>query len=172
MSVFIILLRGINVGGKNILPMKELKLALEASGFEGVRTYIQSGNVVLSSARNPEKKIASLIQSKFGFSPDIMVLSEKEFNSAMAKNPYNEFEGKSVHLYFCKKSPKINSSKLEELVQPTENYTCVDNVFYLHAPNGIGRSKLVSNLEACLSTPATGRNLNTVNKITEMVKNV
>jgi uncharacterized protein (DUF1697 family) len=169
MKTYIILLRGVNVGGKNLLPMKELSTALESDGFKNVKTYIQSGNIVLKSDKRPENKIAALIQQNFGFTPEVLTLSEEEFKSAISNNPYKEYEGKFVHSYFCKETPKQNTSKLESLVSDTERYKIIDKVFYLHAPDGIGRSKLVAKIEDCLGVPATGRNLNTVNKLEEII---
>jgi uncharacterized protein (DUF1697 family) len=60
---------------------------------------------------------------------------------------------------------------LEKSISDNENYKLVRNVFYIHAPDGIARSKLVANIEACLGVSATGRNLNTVNKIKGLVDN-
>ena len=171
MDTYIVLLRGINVGGNNLLPMKELKLLLETSGFERVRTYIQSGNIILDSVQNPEAKISCLINSKYGFQPKVLTLSKKEFDSAISNNPYQEYEGKFVHCYFCQESPKIDTEKLEAVVSDTENYQLIGNVFYIHAPDGIARSKLIVNIEKCLGVTATGRNLNTVNKLNVMLKN-
>lgn len=168
---YIILLRGVNVGGKNLLPMKELKKALEDNGLENVKTYIQSGNIVASSVNNPESKIRGLIESNFGFSPEVLVLSNKEYDLAVSNNPFKEFEGKFVHFYFCKESPELNIIRIKKLSSDSENHRLIGGVFYLHAPAGIGRSKLVSNIEACLGVSVTGRNLNTVNKIKEMVIN-
>ena len=81
-------------------------------------------------------------------------------------NPYkNEIEGKLVHLYFCKSNPELNIDKIKHLSSDSERYTLIGNVFYLYAPDGIGRSKLVANIEAYLGVAATARNLNTVNKV-------
>ncbi len=170
MKKYIVLLRGVNVGGNNLLKMKELKQLLEDNNFENVKTYIQSGNIVLSFNQNPSKKVAELIQANFGFTPRIMVLSESEFNVAVENNPYQQYEGKFVHIYFCETTPKTDSIKLEKYTSETENHTLVDNVFYIHAPEGVARSKLVANIESCLGVSATGRNLNTVNKLAEMIK--
>jgi len=166
---YIILLRGVNVGGKNLLPMKELKLLLESGGFESVETYIQSGNIILMGIKNPENDIGILIKDKFGFIPELVVLSENEFNLSISNNPYQEYEGKAVHFYFCKETPKMDVAKLEKLNSESENYELVGNVFYLHAPEGISRSKLVANIESCLGVSATGRNLNTINNLEKMV---
>jgi len=169
MKTYVVLLRGANVGGKNILPMKELKVHLESNGFENVKTYIQSGNLILQSSYNPEQTVKTLIQSHFGFTPEVLALSEDEFNSSAINNPYQEYDGKFVHSYYCKEVPKIDFSKLTKFISATEQYEVLGNVFYLHAPDGIGRSKLVANIEACLGVPATGRNLNTVTKLKAMI---
>ena len=171
MNTYIVLLRGVNVGGNNLLPMKELKVLLETSGFESVKTYIQSGNIVVDSAKNPETDIGALIKAKFSFQPTVLTLSKNEFDLALANNPYKEYEGKFVHFYFCKESPKMNTAILEAVVSATENYKLIGNVFYIHAPDGVARSKLIVNIEKCLGVAATGRNLNTVKKLSEILKN-
>lgn len=172
MNTYIVLLRGINVGGKNKIPMKELKVLLEHNGFENVKTYIQSGNVVFESISKPKTDIGKIIEKKFGFNPKFLLLSEKEFLSAATNNPYQDYEGKFVHFYFCEETPFLNTEKIEKMASNTENYQLIDNVFYLHAPEGIARSKLVVNIESCLGVSATGRNLNTVNKILALAKNL
>jgi uncharacterized protein (DUF1697 family) len=172
LNTYIVLLRGINVGGKNLLPMKELKALLIVNGFENVQTYIQSGNIVLMGAKNPGSVIGSLIQKEYGFTPEIIVLTKREFESSVSNNPYQKFEGKFVHFYFCQEAPKLNATKLVELTAESESHKLAGNVFYLHAPNGIGRSKLVSRIETCLGVPATGRNLNSINKLKDMLENV
>jgi uncharacterized protein (DUF1697 family) len=171
MKKFIILLRGVNVGGNKLLPMKELRQYLQTRGFECVETYIQSGNIVLKSDKRPDDDLGILIHSEFGFTPEMVTLSEIEFNTAVSNNPYKEYEGKFVHFYFCTETPKLDSNKLETLAHESERYALVGNVFYLHAPNGIGRSKMVAKMEACLGVSATGRNLNTINKLNWMIEN-
>jgi uncharacterized protein (DUF1697 family) len=169
MKTYVVLLRGVNVGGKNILPMKDLKKTLEDNNFENIKTYIQSGNIVLSFNQNPVEEIAKLIQAKFGFTPKILAFSKHEFITKVDNNPYQEYEGKFVHLYFCKTAPKIDSNKLHKYTSKTESHTLIDNVFYIHAPEGVARSKLVANIESCLGVTATGRNLNTANKLLKMI---
>ena len=175
MKKCIAILRGINVGGHRKILMVDLKLKLTSIGFIDVSTYIQSGNVVLESESNPESKIKELIQSNLGFSPEVLALTETEFNSAVINNPYQEhsgkvLEGKYVHFYFCKEMPSLNTEKLDAVASKTERYRLIDKVFYLHAPDGIGRSKMVTKIEACFGVPATGRNLNTVNKVQQMIQ--
>ena len=169
MKTYIVLFRGINVGGNNILPMKELSAILAENNYQDIRTYIQSGNVVLRSQKHPASDISTLVQKKFGFKPEVLALEEYEFFSAVKNNPYASNDGKTTHFYFCKSSPKVDAEKLKLLRSESEEYYIEGKVFYLHTPNGIGRSKLAARIETCLGVPATGRNLNTINKLQIMV---
>jgi len=170
MKTYIVLLRGINVGGKNLVPMKELVKVLEEGQYQHVKTYIQSGNIVLQSQERPEN-IASLIQESFGMEPAVHVLDVSEFEAAVANNPFESPKGKDIHFYFCQDAPRIDTVKLERYQSDSEDWHCEGKVFYLFAPDGIGRSKLVANLESCLGVAATGRNLNTIEKLREMTQN-
>lgn len=171
MQRFVVLFRGINVGGKNILPMKVLVELLENNHFEQVAYYIQSGNVLVTCESNPEQTIKAVVAEHFGFTPEVFVLNEKELLSASANNPYQKYEGKTVHLYFCHGAITLNKDKFDKYIAPSEQVAVKGNVFYLHAPDGVGRSKLVANIETCLGQTGTGRNLNTVNKLIAMLKN-
>lgn len=92
----------------------------------------------------------------------------------MNENPYLSygFEGNTVHSYFCASKPTLDTKKLEKLIASDEEYKLKGNMFYLHSPSGIGRSKLVKSIELCLGVAATGRNLNTVLKIKEMAQDL
>ena len=172
MKTYIALFRGINVGGRNIIPMKELALLMKECGYENIRTYIQSGNVVFDARGSTNTKIGALVEGKFGFKPEVLVLSGDELSQAIKNNPYSAVEGKQCHFYFCKSYPEsINNSRLSELKAASEEYFIKGKVFYLYAPDGIGRSKLAAKIEACLGVTGTARNLNTVNKLSAMVKN-
>lgn len=154
-----------------MLPMKQLAAVLADNNYEDIKTYIQSGNLVLNSQINPENNIGTLIHCNFGFKPEVLSLAVNEFITSVKNNPFSSQEGKAIHLFFCKYTPKIDNVKLKKLKSDSEEYFIKGKVFYLHAPDGIGRSKLVANIESCLGTPATGRNLNTVNKLQSMVTN-
>lgn len=169
MKTFVALFRGINVGGNNILPMKELTALLEASAFQHVRTYIQSGNVVFESENLP-KNVGGLIQETYGFEPQILFIEKGEFLKLVSGNPYKATKGNQIHFFFCQDTPSANEAKLEALKSETEQYLIRGKVLYLYAPDGIGRSKLAASMEKHLGVPATGRNLNTVNKLIEMLE--
>lgn len=168
MKKYIILFKGVNVGGKNLLPMKELVSLLAQHNYQEVSSYIQSGNVVLKSATAPSEAIQKIVLDNFGFSPETFLLNENEFSTVLASNPYQAFEGKFVHFYFCHELIEVNLDKLNKYITKSEEYFIKGKVFYLHAPEGIGRSKLISNIEVCLDQAATGRNLNTVRKVSTM----
>jgi len=174
---WIALFRGINVGGKNILPMAKLVEILESVNCKNVSTYIQSGNAVFESAsRNAKafsKRIASAISEEQGFEPDVMLLAVPELIAAIRANPFPKAIGdpKSLHFFFLKvpaKSPDLEA--IEKLKAASESYQLVKQVFYLYAPDGIGRSKLAAKVEKCLGVPTTARNYRTVDKLAELAK--
>lgn len=169
MTKYVVLFRGINVGGNNKVAMKPLVAALEEAGFSDVKHYIQSGNIVLSSSCEPTKKVGDIVEAMCGFRPQIMAITASEFKNIAAKNPYAEQEGKTVHCFICSKTPQLIHEKVEQYQLPSEQYWLGGRVLYLFAPEGIGRSKLAGNMESCLGVAATARNLNTINKLLEMI---
>src|SRR5262245_61494907 len=112
MKRYVALLRGINVGGNRMLPMKELKAVLEKAGCMDVQTYIQSGNVVLSStvadAARLAKRLATAIGATHGFEPRVLVLSGGDLQNAVDGNPFPEAirNPKSLHLFFLAETPR------------------------------------------------------------------
>ncbi len=172
MNTYILLFRGINVGGNNLLPMKELTATLEAQGYQQVKTYIQSGNVVLQSTEKPTECVNDKIATEFGFRPKLMILDKTSFDQAVLNNPFADNEGKAVHFFFFVDLPIVDSEKLIQLAKSSERYELIGQVFYLFAPEGIGRSKLAANVEKCLGVSVTARNLNTINRLAKMIFNM
>lgn len=175
MKICVALLRGINVGGKNPLPMNELVAILEGIGAQNVKTYVQSGNAVFkSSQRNLgtlSRKLADEIESGHGFRPQVLILGLDAIQKAAKQNPFPEAESdpRSLHLGFLGSVPKKpDLDKVEDLRKKTERVRLIDSVFYLHAPEGIGRSKLAANAEDILGVTMTYRNWRTVCKIQEL----
>jgi len=169
MNKYVILFRGINVGGHNKLPMKPLVAVLENHGFIDVVSYIQTGNIVLKAQRDPTLEIKQLVESHFKLTPEIMMITAQDFLNISDENPYSHYDGKLVHCYICRDIPEINAEKVSKYQSSTEQYTLNNRVLYLYAPDGIGRSKFVTNMESCLGVGATGRNLNTMNKIVGLI---
>lgn len=177
MLTYIALFRGINVGGKGTLPMKELVGLLQELGCKNVRTYIQSGNAVFESDEKKPSDLAARIRAEIkqrrGFEPTIVLLSIEELAQAIALNPFPEATNnpQTLHLGFLSAvpvNPDLNA--LESLKSESERFQLTDKVFYLHAPEGVGRSKLAAAAEKWLGVPLTDRNWRTVCTLAEMVK--
>lgn len=175
MQVFVALLRGINVGGNNILPMQDLRDLLAGLGCVDVATYIQSGNAVFRHSGGAAKmsiSIADKIESNFSFRPAVMVIAAQLFADIAAANPYSDLadDPKQVHIAFLG-APAVsaNLDRLQELASDGEEFILKDTAFYLYAPNGIGRSKLAAAVEKCLGVATTSRNARTVSKIGKLL---
>jgi uncharacterized protein (DUF1697 family) len=176
MKTYLALFRGINVGGNNMLPMKELKALLEKNGCEGVRTYIQSGNVILNSSTSDvaslAKKLSAAVAKSHGFEPRVLLLTRAELERAAAGNPFPGAaeNPQSVHLFFLDGAPKKpDLNALEALKTKTESFALKDRILYLHTPDGLGRSKMAARVAKCLGVQATARNWRTVTTLLEMM---
>ena len=175
MNTYIALFRGINVGGKHILPMKNLVKILESLDCKNIKTYIQSGNVVFQIERtksdNIAEEIGKNILKQFGFEPKVLLLDSGEFQEAVKNNPFETNDGKTLHFFFLS-TPSEHPSlkKMAELKSATEEFQLTKKVFYLFAPEGIGRSKLAAKAEQLLGVPVTARNWNTISKLSSMIE--
>ena len=176
MHTWVALFRGINVGGNNILKMAELKNLLQSLGCSEVKTYIQSGNVVFQSAgKKPApltRKIRTGVKAQYGFEPKVLLLTPSELRAAVDGNPFAKAitEPKTLHFFFLEASAtQPDFASLDQAKSPSEEYELADGVFYLHAPEGIGRSKLAANAEKHLGVATTARNYRTVEKVLSMV---
>lgn len=177
MQTYIALLRGINVGGHHSLPMKKLRTLLEELGLQNVKTYIASGNVIFQSEdRTPDDladQISDAIKKEHGFRPDVQLLTVREMKTAFQANPFPEAdeEPKNLHLFFLAAAPKNpDLDAMDALRSENERFELIDKVFYLYAPDGIGRSKLAEKVGRYIDVSMTARNWRTVGKIMEMVE--
>ncbi len=177
MKTYIALLRGINVGGKNVLPMKDLVAALESLGARNVRTFIQSGNAVFETEGKDtsrlSNKISAEIKKRRGFEPYILLLEPQDIERVITENPFPEAETdpKALHVCFLTSTPANPDLKtLASFKKESERFSLKDTAFYLYAPEGVGRSKLAANAERLLGAPMTDRNWQTVCKIRDMAR--
>lgn len=175
MHVYIALLRAINVGGKNLLPMKSLVAILEGMGARKAQTYIQSGNAVFQSAdKDPAQlslQLAAAIKHHHGFAPHTLVIGLAALHQACAGNPFPEAQDdpQSLHFGFLAAKPlQPDLGKLSSLKKDSERFHLGDGVFYLHAPDGVGKSKLAAGAEKLLGVPMTYRNWRTVCMLMEL----
>ncbi|MEX1137606.1 MAG: DUF1697 domain-containing protein [Balneolales bacterium] len=176
MNTYVALFRGINVGGNNILPMKELRGLLENLGLQNISTYIQSGNVVFQTKEDDVSKISEMIsgkiEEKFNFRPWVLLLKQSELEDAITSNPFPEAEAdpSRLHLNFLASEPENpDMKKLDDIKKESENFKLTNSIFYLNAPEGIGRSKLAASAEKLLGVPLTSRNWRTVQKIMAII---
>ena len=176
-KTYIGLFRGINVVGRRIVPMRDLRLALEKAGCVDVQTYIQSGNVVFRSALDDaahlSAQLAAAVSSRHGFEPRVLVRTLAELERAAAGNPFPEAndDPKSLHLFFLAEPAKrADLRSLEALKTQTERFVLKDKTFYLHTPSGFGMSKLAKRAERLLGVDATARNWRTVKTLLAMAK--
>ncbi len=179
MTVFISMLRGINVGGHNKIKMEELRALYESLGLAQVKTHIQSGNVVFKSKeRDPEKlahRIGDAFEHKFKFRPSLILRTTSEFREALARNPFATRKG--IHpgkllITFLSGEPAAPArEKTLKLDIKPEELHIIGREMFVYFPNGMGRPKFSWSLvEKHLNVSGTGRNLNTVQKLLEMAE--
>lgn len=173
-TTYIILFRG--VGGATSLPVKPLKAALLADGFEKVVTYINTGNVVLVSDKTPKQivaRVAAIALEKFAFSKSIMIVSKAAWKKLIAGNPFPEGEGDTLHAYVLEKKPAPEA--VEALARKNagpEQFAIDGTVLYYYPPQGAAESKLYSKIETTLKVAATARNWNTVLKLAQLAEQI
>ena len=171
MTTFIVLLKGINVGGHRKLPMSELRSILESIGFINPRTYIQSGNVVLTSEHNDknyvERMVSQAIHDKFGFEVMIIAMTRSDLESVFDRCPFPEEKKKRSYFMLLHKAPtKAMIASVSEKIYPGELYQIIGTCIYYFSDVPFGRSKFnVNFFERHLNTFATSRNYNTILKL-------
>ncbi len=172
------LLRGVNVGGKNKLPMKDLAAMFVAAGCRDVTTYIQSGNVVFSAPAGVLKKlpttISAAIEKAFGHRVPVVVRSHEQLGAVIRDNPYlkaGEAE-QTLYVAFLADMPGADAvSKLDPQRSPPDRFCVLGKEIHMHLPAGMGTSKLTNAwMDSKLSTISTARNWATVLKLHEMTR--
>jgi uncharacterized protein (DUF1697 family) len=179
MTVFVSLLRGINVGGRTLIRMDRLRAVYESLGLAAVRTHLQSGNAVFreegTDTAQLKVKLEDAIEGSVGFRPAVLVRTAAELAQAVARNPFpQQGEADPSHLLvmFLAETPDAAAShRLAEAMFGREAFRLSGRELYLHYPDGIGRSKLTNAvIEKRLETVGTARNWNTVTKLLEMTE--
>jgi len=174
---YIALLRGINVGGNNKIPMAELRSLCAQNGLENTESYIQSGNLVFDSAlTSPEVEnlLENTINQHFGLSIPVIVRTATQFRSIVAGNPFpvaSDKEPNLVMLGLSKATPLVATPKeLLNYAKLNERVKLVDEHLWIHFPEGSGRSKITpAVLDRVMGSVVTCRNWRTVQKLKVMV---
>lgn len=184
MTVYIALLRGINVGGKNVIKMAELKRVFEAIGLCDVKTYIQSGNVLFRSDEVEELlkiKIESELEASFGFLIPVVLRTKAELEQIINNCPFSESQiseaeaasdAESLYVALMAKSPEEgNKDRLKAYKSESDDYVIIGREVYLLFRNSIRNSKLAGSLHK-LEVPSTVRNWKTLSKLYALAKEI
>lgn len=176
LSTYVVLLRAVNVSGKNILKMADLRQELVDAGFQHVRTYIQSGNILLASADTADsvqQQVQQLILDKFSLTVHTFVVDAPLIEKALASIPIKgELAPNSLFITLLDKTPKKTLvDALQGTDHGTETFALVDNILYFYLPDGAAKAKMSNNyFEKKLQVVGTGRNLNTYQKLLELTR--
>jgi uncharacterized protein (DUF1697 family) len=186
MATHVALLRGINVGGRNKVPMTELREVVTSLGHTGVTTYIQTGNVLFTSAASSTGELAASLEpaiaAAFGIWASVVVLTRDELAKVLSDNPYpDEANPKLVHVVFLNSAPPddlldriIAAESAAAAKGSRDTITVIGQAIFLHTPDGFGNSELAQSLFRKISTPtaqkkaaiaATARNWATATKL-------
>ena len=167
MATHVALLRGINVGGRNKVPMTALREVVTSLGHTGVTTYIQSGNVLFTTADTSTRELAAALESAigtaFGIWASVVVLTRDELAKVLRDNPYpDETNPKLVHVVFLNAAP---SQDLLDRIRAAESaaaakggrdtFTVIGPALFVHTPDGFGTSELAQSVFRIIGAPAT-----------------
>lgn len=173
-ALHIALLRGINVGGKNKLPMKALAALFREAGCEDVRTYIQSGNVLFragaTAADAIPSRISASIEERFGYRIPVVTRTAADLRATVEANPFAGAKADRLLVLFLANTPDPERVEaLDPNRSPGDEFAVVGREVFLHCPNGFARSKLTNSyFDSALATTSTGRNWRTVGKLLEL----
>jgi uncharacterized protein (DUF1697 family) len=179
MPTYISMLRGINVGGARQVRIEELKRSYEALGFENVRTYIQSGNLVFRSRTGNAGELREIISRRIhdtlGFDVTVIIRTKEEMGKLFSRNPFLKSkpgETDKLHVTFLADLPRPEAVAAISIARSgSDKYEIVGREIFLYCPDGYGRTKLTNNaFESKLGVRATTRNWATVNRLLEMAR--
>lgn len=176
MSTFVVLLRGVNVGKGNKVPMAEFRAALESLGCTAVQTLLNSGNAVFSSSSHSPAQlaadIASAVKMRFGVVTPVIVKSAAEFSAIVDNNPMlpPESENSRFLVAFSMDPARLMElSSLQRLLQPSEQLAVSDRAAYLHCAGGLLQSKAAESMLGKAGRGITTRNWGTTCKLAQLL---
>jgi len=175
-TVMVVLVRGINVGGRSKLAMADLRAIAEGCGFEDVRTYIQSGNLVCSTSEKSSAAVAATLEKALAeeteLKPAVMARTADEWAAAVDANPFLRRGEDPAHLHvtFLATGEKASLGDLDVAAYAPEEAAVAGAELYLFLPGGMGRSKLAGDLAKRKGPPGTTRNWRTTLKLLEMAQ--
>ncbi|MFC1964779.1 DUF1697 domain-containing protein [Chloroflexota bacterium] len=179
MATYIALLRGINVGGRKKIEMPELITAFESLGFEDVKTYLQSGNVIFITSKRDRSELISLIQEKikwaFNYPVSVVLRTANELQGIIATNPFlkdSKIDTNKLHVTFLSDKPTVSTlNQIKEMQDEKDEFVISGQEVYLHCPKGYGRTKFSNTyFEKKLGVATTTRNWKTVTQLFDIGK--
>ncbi|WP_299273185.1 DUF1697 domain-containing protein [uncultured Psychroserpens sp.] len=174
MNTYIVLLRGINVGGHKKVPMAELRELLSKCGFNAVKTYIQTGNIILQSSEdnhnNVEQMVHQSILDHFGFDVPVIAKTRDQLIKILDACPFSEIKKEQCYFVLLSALPELKSLKeVEHISYDNEEYQIVNDCLYFFTAAGYGKSKFNMNMfEKKLDVRATSRNFKTMVKLIDL----
>jgi len=171
------LLRGLNVGGKNVLPMPKLAALFEEAGCADVRTYIQSGNVLFRAPKTVVRRLPQVILARIGerhgLRVPVILRTATELRGVAASNPFLATGADPGQLYvaFLEDAPGAAAAGLDPGRSPPDAFAVRGREVYLSLPNGVARTKITNDyLDRTLGTRSTVRNWRTVLRLAGLVE--
>jgi uncharacterized protein (DUF1697 family) len=176
MTTYVALLRGINVGGNKMVSMAELRVALEKMGLSDVRTLLQSGNVVFRSGARAgatlEQSLERELEKRLKCQADFHIRTATEWQNVVARNPFPEEAGadpsRLLVMFFKAPLDKVKVKALQAAIPGRERVHADGRHLYAVFPDGQGTSKLPPMIDRMLGARGTGRNWNTVLKLSAL----
>ncbi len=173
---WVALLRAVNLGARNKVPMARLREVLEDAGCDSVATYIQSGNVVLEYGRKSDrtaltKKLERAIESEFGVAAAVVLRTFAEIEKLAGSHPFGRDTSQTFVTFLAAKPATSAVRDLAKLDVAPDRFEVAGSDVFLQYPNGVQGSRLTAAwLEKTLGVPGTVRNWRTVARLAEMAK--
>jgi uncharacterized protein (DUF1697 family) len=177
MTAIIAMLRAVNVGGHQKIKMEELRALCASLKLGDPQTYVQSGNVIFTTAERDmvklAKRIEDVLDKKFGFRPDVILRTVREMEGVIARNPFaarKDIEPGKLLVMFLARDPGAEArAQVLKIKTDPEDLRMDGAELYIYFPNGQGKTKLSwAAVNKALGVPGTGRNWNSVTKMLEM----
>ncbi len=172
MKTYIILLRGINVGGHKKILMTELKQLISDLGFKNVKTYIQTGNIIVNADLSISKiktAISKAIEEKYGFHVPVLVIKPDTLRGIIDAYPLNKEKQEKSYFTLLYNKPQqevIDTLNATSDDYENEEFVITEACIYFYCATGYGRTKLNNNFfEKKLGVTGTARNYKTMMKL-------
>lgn len=170
---WVALLRGINVGSRNRVPMAGLREALEAAGCNSVSTYIQSGNVVFTKQTSDRKALARrlerAVEEAFGVKSVVVLRTFSELRKLARSHPFGDDSSRTYVVFLAETPPRAAVRRLKERNVGPDRYEVVGQDVFVHYPTGLQGGRLsAAALERALEVAGTMRNWRTVTRLAEL----